>query len=381
MADNPTVDNGVLTDYVVSADEVVATGELLQRVKLAYSADGVATHVTADADGLLVNLGVNNDVTVSGVATAVKQPALGTAGTASADVITIQGIASGTVVPVSDGAGSLTVDNAQLSVVGTGTEAAAMRVTIASDSTGVLSVDDNGGSLTVDGAVTVTNATAANLKAEVTIAAAQTLATVTTVGAVTAITNALPAGTNAIGKLAANSGVDIGDVDVTSLPGAAHDAAISGNPVRIAGRALTADYTAVAAGDTADLITTLLGKLVVYPYANPNQMWSYAAPAGGLVNQTAVTIKAAAGAGIRNYITHIDVVNSHATISTELIINDGAAGTVLWRGWLQAAGGGYSINFDPPLRGTANTLLEIDEVTATGTAGVLFNCVGFTAAE
>ena len=31
---------------------------------------------------------------------------------------------------------------------------------------------------------------------------------------------ALPAGTNAIGKLAANSGVDIGDVDVTSLPNA-----------------------------------------------------------------------------------------------------------------------------------------------------------------
>ena len=33
-----------------------------------------------------------------------------------------------------------------------------------------------------------------------------------------AIIGALPAGTNAIGKLAANSGVDIGDVDVTSLP-------------------------------------------------------------------------------------------------------------------------------------------------------------------
>ena len=31
---------------------------------------------------------------------------------------------------------------------------------------------------------------------------------------------ALPAGTNAIGKLAANSGVDIGDVDVTSMPAA-----------------------------------------------------------------------------------------------------------------------------------------------------------------
>lgn len=32
------------------------------------------------------------------------------------------------------------------------------------------------------------------------------------------IASALPAGTNAIGKLAANSGVDIGDVDVTSMP-------------------------------------------------------------------------------------------------------------------------------------------------------------------
>ncbi len=62
-----------------------------------------------------------------------------------------------------------------------------------------------------------------------------TIAAVTTVSAVTAITNALPAGDNnignvdivtlpalvagsaAIGKLAANSGVDIGDVDVTSV--------------------------------------------------------------------------------------------------------------------------------------------------------------------
>lgn len=44
-----------------------------------------------------------------------------------------------------------------------------------------------------------------------------TSGTITTVSAVTAITNALPAGTNAIGKLAANSGVDIGDVDVLSI--------------------------------------------------------------------------------------------------------------------------------------------------------------------
>lgn len=34
------------------------------------------------------------------------------------------------------------------------------------------------------------------------------------------VSTALPAGTNAIGKLSANSGVDIGDVDVTSIVGA-----------------------------------------------------------------------------------------------------------------------------------------------------------------
>jgi len=40
----------------------------------------------------------------------------------------------------------------------------------------------------------------------------------TDVVTVKSITDALPAGTNAIGKLAANSGVDIGDVDVKTMP-------------------------------------------------------------------------------------------------------------------------------------------------------------------
>lgn len=43
---------------------------------------------------------------------------------------------------------------APLNVVGGGTEAVALRVTIANDSTGVVSIDDNGGSITVDGTVT-----------------------------------------------------------------------------------------------------------------------------------------------------------------------------------------------------------------------------------
>jgi hypothetical protein len=66
-------------------------------------------------------------------------------------------------VGINDSGNSITIDNAQLSVVGSGTEATALRVTIATDSTGVLSIDDNGGSLTVDGTVAVTSATFATL--------------------------------------------------------------------------------------------------------------------------------------------------------------------------------------------------------------------------
>lgn len=64
--------------------------------------------------------------------------------------VTVNNAAGVGAVNIQDGGNSITVDNPALSVVGGGVEAAALRVTIASDSTGVLSVDDNGGSLTVD---------------------------------------------------------------------------------------------------------------------------------------------------------------------------------------------------------------------------------------
>jgi hypothetical protein len=208
---------------------------------------------------------------------------------------------------------------------------------------------------------------------------------------------ALPAGTNAIGKLAANSGVTIGAVEIAASQSvavtqatasnlnaqvvgpAAHDAAISGNPVRMAGRALSADYTAVAAGDTADVATTLTGKQLTYPFALPGQTWYYAAASGGITNTTGVTIKAAAGAGVRNYITCLTIVNGHASVGTDVQIRDGASGTVLYRFYAVANGGGVREVFSVPIRGSANTLLEV----ACGTTGsaIYVDAQGFTAAE
>lgn len=116
------------------------------------------------------------------------------------------------------------------------------------------------------------------------------------------------------------------------------------------------------------------------PYALPSSDWSYAAATGGIINTTAVTIKAAAGAGVRNYITNIAVINTHATVATEFSIRDGAGGTVLWMTNLMAAGvgGPTTIYFPTPLKSTANTLLEV--VCATTGAAVFFNAQGFTAA-
>lgn len=139
------------------------------------------------------------------------------------------------------------------------------------------------------------------------------------------ISAALPAGTNAIGKLAANSGVDVGDVTINNSTGAsavniqdggnsitvdspvgtptfvrlsdgsaaistlpvslasvpshavtnagtfavqasgnvAHDSVDSGNPVKTGGMAKTANPTAVSDGDRANFITDKLGKQIV----------------------------------------------------------------------------------------------------------------------
>lgn len=191
-------------------------------------------------------------------------------------------------------------------------------------------VTDNGGSLTVDGTVTVN----------------------------------LAAGTN--------TNEVVGD--------AAHGAAVAGNPVLVGGEGRSTEPTAVDDGDVVRKLHSLLGKQVGLPFALPGATWSYAAASGGITDTSGVTIKAAAGAGIRNYLTQIQIVNGHATVSTEVVVRDGAGGTVLWRSWMRANGSNIMVvNFEIPLRGSANTLLEVACVT-TGTATYI-SAQGYVAAE
>lgn len=99
---------------------------------------------------------------------------------------------------------------------------------------------------------------------------------------------ALPAGTNAIGKLAANSGVDIGDVDVTSL---AH------------GKTIKTDYTNVTASGNTTLVAAVAAKKIK--------------------------------------VFACDITTT-TTSEIDVKIQDGAGGTNLWGGVFQAPSGSSS---------------------------------------
>lgn len=188
----------------------------------------------------------------------------------------------------------------------------------------------------------------------------------------------LEAGSAAIGKLAANSGVDIGDVDVTSAiitgGAVAHDAADSGNPIKVGAKAESAISTAtmVADGDRTDVYADIDGVLIVRSDR----------PLGDLLSErvsntdgtsTASTVFGAT-ASTRNVITGYSVYNASATAGY-LDFRDGTAGSILWTVPLPATGGA---NFAIPsgiFRTTANTALAFDVSAALTT--VYISVTGF----
>jgi hypothetical protein len=160
-----------------------------------------------------------------------------------------------------------------------------------------------------------------------------------------------------------------------SIQGAyAHDAATAHNPVKIGGRALNVAPAAVSAsGDLTDITATMVGALITKPYAIPEADWSYA-PAAAITVNTDTAIKTAGSAGIRNYVTGMQLINTSAT-ATEVILKDGA--TALWRGYLPASMTQMiPIVFNTPLRGTAATAINFQAVAV---ANIYVNVQGYQA--
>lgn len=304
-----------------------------------------------------------------------------------------------------------------LAVVGGGLEATALRVTIASDSTGVISIDDGGNVITVDGTVAISGTVtvgshavtnAGTFVVQVDGAALTALQSIDgkmtacntgavvissgTITAVTSITNALPAGTNAIGKLASNTGVTIGAVEIASaqtlatvttvttcatvsaLNGSnlAHDSPDSGNPHKIGAKASVSlnGGTNVAGGDRTDLRASVDGAL--YVRGIPLEDIVTATPVA-ITDGSSTSVIAAQGASVKIYITEVIIANSSASNVT-VDLRDGTAGSVKAT-FPVPAGGGVVKTLHTPLGFSANTAVAADPSAAASTITVTL--IGF----
>jgi hypothetical protein len=106
--------------------------------------------------------------------------------------------------------------------------------------------------------------------------------------------------------------------DYNCIGKAAHGSNISGNPVRVGARALNANVSTLTSGQTADLITTLVGALVQRPYSLPELEWTGVDSI--TASATAIQVKEATTSN-HNYVTGLTI--SNATL--------GSAGTIQLR--------------------------------------------------
>jgi hypothetical protein len=179
-------------------------------------------------------------------------------------------------------------------------------------------------------------------------------------------------------KLEANSGVDIGDVDVTSAiitgGATAHDAADAGNPIKIGAKASAtpSDDTMVANGDRTDAISDLDGALLVRNGRTLGDILSERISNTDGAS-TASTVFGAT-ASTRNVITGYSVYNASATAGY-LDFRDGTAGSILWTVPLPATGGANFAIEGGIFRTTANTALAYDVSAALTT--VYISVTGF----
>ena len=348
------------TEDVATANPQVGKAIMMERddaLTTVTPIEGDWIGLRGTAEGALWTQDFNSDAILADTAALVVDAAasevlLGTIDADTGGILTAVQLIDNAV----SGAGfNITQFNGAAVPIGAGLEATALRVTVATDSTGVLSVDDNGGILTVDGTVT------ANLSAtDNAVLDAIEVDTTTIAGAVSGtemqvdVVAALPAGTNAIGKLAANSGVDIGDVDVTSMPGTGVEDAgeTAGGTLLMAGsvRRDTPAASAGTTGDNATVNTDNLGRLYTHPSPTELDLATLATThvKKYYTNAGAVTdgIIWSPGAGKRWFVTDIFInVSAAATVTLE---DDLAAGdSAIWKAEL-AANSGWSHSFETP---------------------------------
>jgi len=151
--------------------------------------------------------------------------------------------------------------------------------------------------------------------------------------------------------------------------------ASSGNPILMGARGFTTNPGGVATGNLVDFVATTIGVLITRPYTIPEAAWSFAPAAGGITTTPDVAIASAPGAGLRRYLTSLNLSNNSAT-GTEFVVKDGAS-TVIARFHLPPNAANVNMDFPVPLAASANVALNVACLTAG--AAVFCNAQGFTA--
>lgn len=365
MADNLAITQG--TGTTIAADDI--GGVLHQRVKLSQGADGAATDVSsaaplnvtlantgANATPVVVDLGANNDVTVTG--------SVAVTGTfyQATQPVSVATVPSHDVTNV----GTFAVQNTAATPAGTNNIGDVDVLTV----NGVAPAFGTG----VRGATVQRVTIATDDSVPVTLGANQSV-NVSQINGVTPLMGSGATGTGSPRVTAATDSPEVtalqimddwdnGASDGASVSGdVAHGTADAGEPVKIGGKALSADPTAEATGDRVNALFDLIGRQVMFPYSLKENLVSGAITTA-MTGTTSTSLIGAPGSGLYNYITQITVSNAHGTVGTDVAIQDGSGGTTIYTIPAAAVYGGAVVTFPAPLKQpTSNTALYCANVT------------------
>lgn len=193
----------------------------------------------------------------------------------------------------------------------------------------------------------------------------------------------LPAGSNAIGKLAANAGVTIGAVEIaasqtiavtnagtfavqaTAVGTVADDGTTPGAPVMIGGQAKETDGTdpgSVSAED--DVVRAIFdrNRRQLVNNVHPNHFVLFEDHTSAQTNNQ---LKAAPGANLSIYITDVIFSNGATAGSIKLVEDEGGTPVQIGSTVYMAVNGGAVMNFVTPKRLTANKSLGFTSTTVT----------------
>lgn len=281
---------------------VALTAETTKVIGVVRTADGSGNLLTSTGSALDVNLKTSSIT-------------LGVSGTVTANQGTAAAASSRWPVFLTDGTNAQTFNSTTtsskfgadiniLSILGT-----------APTTAGKLDVKG------ADGDVFVRQATSSNLNADINLKSI----------AGTGIVNGGVAGSQSIGGTVATN------------------VAITANPINLGAQAVSSENAAVTTARQVQLVADLVGKLIVLPYANPENFVS-GAITSAMTGTTSTSLIAAPASGLRNYITQITVSNSHASVGTDIIIQDGSGGTTLYTIPAASVYGGATVTFPVALR-------------------------------